>query len=227
MFYFKHKMYKFGPKLDLSNVALENLISLFHSKRKKKPDSFLAGRNSIIKTNIFELGPLVIKKYARGGLISHFNKNKYLYSKKSRSELEYNALIKAKKAGVNVPEPIAHVSQGFPFYQAWLITKEIENSKNFAELCRDEEDRAIDLLPAICENIDKLIENSIHHTDLHPGNIIIDSDNKPFILDFDKTCSFTGPKKKLAEKYKQRWQRAIKKYKLSNNLLNLQLNKDR
>ncbi|MCK5100542.1 MAG: hypothetical protein KAR45_20700 [Desulfobacteraceae bacterium] len=223
MFYTKHKSYKFGSQSDLSQVVLDNLISLFNSQKNKKPDSILAGRNSIIKTNISEFGSIIIKQYARGGLIAHFNKDKYLYSKKSRSELEYNALINAKKAEVNVPQPIAHVSKGFPFYQAWLITKEIENAKNFAELCRDKENKAIDLLPEICANIDKLIENSIHHIDLHPGNIIIDNADKPFILDFDKACSFTGPKEKLAEKYKQRWQRAIKKHKLSDNLLNLQL----
>ena len=226
MFPFKHKTYKFGPKLNVSKVAIDNLISLFHSQSNKKPDAILAGRNSVIKTNISELGPLVIKHYARGGLISHFNKDRYLYSKKSRSELEFNALIDAKEAGVNVPTPVAHVRKGFPLYQAWLITEEIENSKNFAELCLDEKDRAFDLLPAICENIDNLIENSIHHPDLHPGNIIIDNDNKPFILDFDKAYSFAGTKKNLAKKYKQRWQRAIKKYELPMDLLDLQLKKN-
>lgn len=223
MFYTKHKSYKFGSQSDLSQVVLDNLISLFKSKINKKPGPVLTGRNPVIKTNISELGSIVIKQYARGGFISHFNRDKYLYSKKSRSELEFNALIDAEKAGVNVPQPVASVSKGFPFYKAWLVTKEIENAKNFAELCRDDENKAIDLLPEICANIDKLIENSIHHIDLHPGNIIIDNADKPFILDFDKACSFTGPKDKLAEKYKQRWQRAIKKHKLSDNLLNLQL----
>ena len=223
MFYTKHKSYKFGSRLNLSQVALDNLISLFSSKSNANPDTILTGRNPVIKANIPETGLIVIKQYARGGLISHFNKDKYLYSKKSRSELEFNALLNAKEAGVNVPQPIACVSKGFPFYKAWLVTKEIENSKNFVEFCRNKENRAIALLPAICENIDKLIENSIYHIDLHPGNIIIDNSNKPFILDFDKAYSFTGPKEKLIRKYKQRWQRAIIKYKLSDNLLNLQL----
>ncbi|MCK5543238.1 MAG: hypothetical protein KAI40_11160 [Desulfobacterales bacterium] len=223
MFYTKHKSYNFGAKLNLDQTTLDNFISLFNSKSHEKPATILTGRDSVTKININGLGSVIIKHYTRGGLISFFNKNRYLVSKKSRSELEFNFLIKAMRAGANVPQPIAFAKKGTLFYKAWLITKEIENSKNFVEIAQNEKNKAISFLPAICENINKLIVSSIHHTDLHPGNIIINKSNKPFILDFDKACYFSGNKKKLAEKYNQRWQRAIRKYKLPDELSYLEL----
>jgi len=219
MFYIKHKSYKLGALVELDQTTLEKLISFFNLKSHEKPVTILTGRDSVGRTNSPELGPLIIKHYLRGGFISFFNKDTYFFSKKSRSELEFNFLIIAMKAGVSVPTPVAYANKGSFFYKTWLITKEIENSKNFVELCFNEKDKAVSLLPVICENIKRLIINSIHHIDLHPGNIIIDKSNKPFILDFDKTRYFSGDKRKLAKKYQQRWQRAIKKYRLPNELL--------
>ena len=223
MFYKKHKAYKFGSKFDLNQTTLDSLILLFKSKSPEKPKTILTGRISPTKTDINEIGSVVIKHYLRGGFISWFNKNRYFFSKKSRAELEFIALIDAMKAGVNVPKPIAYVSCGSLFYKTWLITKEIENTKNFVELIKNEKDKAVSLLPAISENINKLIANLIHHVDLHPGNVIVDKFNQPFILDFDKACYFSGDKRQLAKKYKQRWQRAINKYKLPIELSHLEL----
>ncbi|MCK5312865.1 MAG: hypothetical protein KAJ62_12185, partial [Desulfobacteraceae bacterium] len=79
------------------------------------------------------------------------------------------------------------------------------------------------LLPLISDNIIKLIKSSIHHKDLHPGNIIIDKSEKPFVLDFDKAYNFRGSKEELADRYIQRWQRAIKKYNLPEELLEIHL----
>jgi hypothetical protein len=223
MFYKKHKAYKFGSQVDLSQPILDNLTPLFSSKNPEKPATILTGRTGPTITDIDGIGSVVIKHYLRGGFISYFNKSRYLFSKKSRAELEFIALLDAMSAGVNVPEPIAYVSCGSLFYKTWLITKEIGNTKNFVELIQNEKDRAVSLLPAINANINKLITASIHHVDLHPGNIIVDKFDKPFILDFDKACCFSGGKKKLVKKYKLRWQRAINKYKLPIELSHLEL----
>jgi serine/threonine protein kinase len=223
MFNKRYKSYKLGTRHKLSNATLDSLIPFFKIKNHSNSKTVLAGRNPVIETTIPEFGAIVIKQYSRGGFISCFNKDKYFYSKKSRSELEFNALIRAEKAGVNVPEPIAYISRGSLFYNAWLITRKIEGSANYVELCLNQKETAISLLPAICEDINKLIASSIHHVDLHPGNIIIDKNNKPFILDFDKACYFAKDKSRLKDKYVKRWQRAIRKYQLPDELLNIQL----
>lgn len=223
MFYTKHKTYRFGSELDLSQTILETLVSHFMLKNLKKPETILKGRTLVKEINLDGSGPLIIKQYFRGGFISRFNKQWYLFSSKKRGEAEFDFLTRAQKAGVAVPKPLIYASKGCLFYKAWLITKKIEGSENFAGLCLKDEEMAVSLLPSISKNISILIENSIHHTDLHPGNVIVDNNNKPFILDFDKACYFAGNKKKLKEKYKQRWQRAIKKYKLSKSLSDLDL----
>jgi len=223
MFIAKYKSYKVGSKFYLDQKTIDSLVEIFDTENHDKPEIILTGRNTVKEITIPALGSLVIKKYLRGGLISRFNKDNYLYSKKSRSELEFDVLIKALKAGVNVPEPIAHITKKFLFYKAWLITRKIEPANNFIEFCLHDKKKAVSLLPEICQNIYKLIENSIHHKDLHPGNIIIDEFNKPYILDFDKACYFAGNKGKLTIKYKQRWKRAIKKYNLSDSLSDLQI----
>lgn len=223
MYYKKHKSYIFGSKMDLDQTILDNFISLFNLKSLKKPETILTGRGSVNRADIDSLGSIVVKHYTRGGFVFFLNKNRYLFSSKSRSQLEFNFLLDAMKAGVSVPKPIAYSNTDSLFYKAWLMTKEIKNSKNFVELCLDEKDKAVSILPLICENINKLILNSIHHVDLHPGNIIVNELDKPFILDFDKACYFSGDKKQLIEKYKARWQRAINKYKLPDELLHLEL----
>lgn len=144
---------------------------------------------------------------------------------KIRSRKEFEFLLNAEKAGVRVPTPVVYASQGFPFYKAWLITEEITEHRSFAELCLDEKEKALGLIPEISHNIRLLIKNKIHHVDLHPGNILIDQNNKNYIIDFDKAYYSTN-KTRLIKKYQQRWTRAIHKYKLPEILTDLQLTED-
>jgi len=115
--------------------------------------------------------------------------------------------------------------------QRYFFSKKKRNRREFeflrharkVELCLKDVNKAIALMPAIGENINKLIGASIHHIDLHPGNIIIDSSNKVFILDFDKACYVTGDRRELKKKYRTRWKRALEKYKFSDRLADLHL----
>jgi len=219
----KHRSYKFGSMSKLSLPTLDHLIMVFNSKKIEKPGTILTGRNSVTQIDIDKVGPVIVKSYTRGGFVSYFNKQRYFFAKKKRNVLEFEFLLLAKKAGVNVPKPFAYASYGTLFYKAWLITRKIENAQNYVELCLNDEKKAITLLPAICDNINKLIDRSIFHIDLHPGNIVINDSDKVFILDFDKACYISGKKGKLIKKYRQRWQRAIKKYGLSDQLSKLPL----
>ncbi len=229
MFNKKYRSYDFCSRIELDSDALDRLISLFISKKIEKPNTVLAGRNVPIQTDIDGFGPVVVKHYTRGGLISYFNKQRYFFVKKTRGELEFEFLESARKAGVNAPKPFAYASYGGLFYKAWLITEKIENAQNFVEFClKDEdilkdEDKALELLPAICDNINRLITASIFHRDLHPGNIVIGDSDRVFILDFDKAFYYSGDREKLKKKYRHRWQRAVKKYRFSDKLADLQL----
>ncbi len=70
----------------------------------------------------------------------------------------------------------------------------------------------------LLQSLSILINNNIHHVDLHPGNVLVDIDNNVFIIDFDKAHYFSKSKKKLKKKYFYRWKRAIIKHGLPHML---------
>ncbi len=70
------------------------------------------------------------------------------------------------------------------------------------------------MMPSVIEQISKLIQHHILHIDLHPGNVIVDKDERVFIIDFDKGRRFSGSQNKLSNLYLRRWQRAVSKHRL-------------
>ncbi len=242
-----HRSFAFGSSVKLSRETLDRLIVIFKFQPSNSDDFFndsmgqcndqyttdsdfngekpvLCGRGVIKAINIPESGDVIIKEYKRGGLISFFNKKTYInFRGKIRSKREFEMLFMAKKAGVNVPFPLAYVSRGNLFYRAWLITKKINKCQNFAEIVVQNRKRAMKIFPEVSKSIKKLIRNRIYHVDLHPGNVLIDAEDKNYIIDFDKALNFMGSKKKLSRLYRKRWARAVLKYGLPDFMSNLRI----
>lgn len=218
----KYKSYQWGAVSDLNAGILDNLIRLFTSEPKTHVDT-LEGRGPALYAIISGLGHVVVKSYKRGGVLSWFNKEYYLKTGEVRSKKEFEFLVAAAKAGVSVSKPIAYASRGSGVYKAWLITEAIESHVSFARLSRDEKEKALALMPSIVENIKRLIQNKIHHVDLHPGNILIDKYGRNYIIDFDKAYYFTGSRDKLGGLYQKRWNKAVYKHRLPEVLTSLPL----
>ena len=108
----KYKAYQFGACISLTEVQMNRLIGFF-SQPPPASDAVLGGRDSISHHRIEELGPIVIKHYKRGGLLGRLIRRHYIRLGKSRSRLEFELLQKARKLGINVPEPLACASRGF------------------------------------------------------------------------------------------------------------------
>ncbi len=194
------------------------------NSNKAKQKSILGGRGKIQSTCIPEAGQIVIKNYQRGGLIRYFNKNIHIRpGKTTRPETEFNMLITAGKAGINVPSPLIYVIRGSLLYKAWLITKKIHHCENFADIALKSPEKAVEIFPDISGCINRLIKNRIYHVDLHPGNILIDPDNKHYIIDFDKAFIFKHSMEKLTKLYEKRWKRAVIKYHLPEFISDLNL----
>ncbi|SDT84208.1 lipopolysaccharide kinase InaA family protein [Desulfobacula phenolica] len=217
-----HRSYSFCCRHYLKTASLDMLINIFKSTSKDET-AILEGRVAPRFEVLPEAGPVVIKAYKRGGLISRINNDRYLKIGQIRSRREFEFLIAAKKAGVRVPDPVAYANTGFPFYKTWLITKEIKDHSSFVILCRKNKEKAQALIPEISNNINILINNKIHHVDLHPGNILMDGNNNIYIIDFDKACLCLKNKARLAIAYQQRWSRAVHKYKMPEDLAALEL----
>jgi len=217
-----HRTYSFGLDRRFSTTSLDMLVDIFQSA-SSHGTNMLEGRISPKFSILPEAGPVVIKAYQRGGLISRINNDRYLKMGQIRSRREFDFLIASKKAGVRAPLPVAYASTGFPFYKTWLITREIKGHQSFVRICIEDWKKALDLIPEISSAMNRLIKHNIHHVDLHPGNILLDCNNEIYVIDFDKACYGSKDRAKLKRAYKYRWVRAVHKYKLPEAITALEL----
>ena len=193
------------------------LVSIFKTP-PQAVNSTLEGRVPASATRLTGIGPVIVKHYRRGGVLGHFVKRTYLKWGKTRCQVEYSQLKNARNSGISVPEPIACAYKGHLFYQSWLITREITNQLSLASLSSIDVGRTETAQKKLTEQIIFLIDNNIYHTDLHPGNVLVDSENRIFLIDFDKAHYYRKGKANLQRKYIQRWNRAVKKHQLPDTL---------
>jgi 3-deoxy-D-manno-octulosonic acid kinase len=216
----RFQSYHIESKIKLTEQHRLQLVSCFE-KPGKAPNGILSGRAAVSKIQLKDIGPVVVKNYTRGGVIRHFNRNTYLKFSRYRCQSEYELLLFLDQLGVSVPQPIAFGYQGSLFYHAWLVTREIQNASTLAEFSRQNPDKIRTMMQKLARQLGILIENHIHHVDLHPGNVLVDDHNNLFIIDFDKAQTTPQNRHKLQKKYIRRWQRAVLKYKLPTVLNNI------
>lgn len=209
--------YTIGSLNGLSDIELEQLHSCLNQPTAEAT-STLGGRAAVATLNLADTGSVVVKHYTRGGLIRTINYNTYLKTSNYRCKEEFDILNSLYRAGVNVPEPIAYVFSGKLFYNAWLVIREIENSQTLVEHSSTNPQQLPGLIEQLRQQISLLVEQKIHHVDLHPGNVLISADETLFIIDFDKASIFSGSADELWAKYVSRWQRALSKHQLPDNL---------
>jgi 3-deoxy-D-manno-octulosonic acid kinase len=203
--------YHFGSLADIADQQLNQLIRLFNSP-KNRVNSALGGRTSITVARLQGIGSVVIKYYRRGGAIRYLIKKRYLKFGKTRCQVEYELLQKARSLGINAPEPVAFAFKGRLFYQCWLVTREIQDHQTLVQISRSNEEQARMAMKAVVKQVSMLIKNKILHADLHPGNVIVNNQNQVYLLDFDKGGIFHGNKNALRTRYLHRWNRAIQKH---------------
>ena len=213
----KYNAYRFGCSRHLTRDQLDQFIDLFNIAPKPVGGP-LGGRTAVSFAEIKELGSVAVKHYFRGGILPYFNKNKYLKFGETRSQSEYAMLKKAAALGINVPEPLVYACRGTCFYQAWLVTRKIDRALTLARLSLSDKNRLPTLMDQVCRQIRILIDNGVLHVDLHPGNILVDGEDRVYIIDFDKSRLSFLKGKALRNRYINRWQRAVQKHRLSSIL---------
>jgi len=204
--------YRFGFSLNLTEPQLRTLAGLFNHPTQTSGVSILGGRTSVTLAQLDGIGPVVIKYYRRGGLMRYIIKSRYLKLGQTRSQREFELLHTVRNLSINVPEPIAYAHRGRLLYQAWLITRQINEPLSLAQLSSNDEKRTRQVMASVIEQIKRLIDNGIWHVDLHPGNVVIDRKDQVFLLDFDKGHVYHGDKNKLQDLYIRRWRRAVSKH---------------
>jgi len=206
-----------GHMDQLPEEMFNPLIEIFKTPDQKVLDD-LGGRVQVKRFHIHDLGNLILKHYARGGAMRHFNKRTYFRWGKSRARIEFEYLLKAKKCGVKTPKPVAYILFGRLFYRAALVLEEIPDTQTLVEVSRLQ-GAAKRFMDRVHSGIKLLVKNRIHHVDLHPGNILVSATGEVYFIDFDKAVTWTGDHNLLLKKYISRWNRAIKKYDLEQWML--------
>jgi len=210
--YKKLENYTFGLKQDLSDKQLIDLIRLLIPPAGRDTIAPLGGRCSIAIGDVEGLGSVAVKHYRRGGFVRHFNNKRYLKFGKTRCRTEYEMIKKAERLGVSVPDPIGYAFRGRIVYEGWLFTREIKECRTLADLDWTDMEHLNSVIKNITDQVSLLVDNNILHVDLHPGNILLDSGDRIYFIDFDRSHRYLFSKKSLRNRYIKRWCRAVKKH---------------
>ncbi|MFO7578395.1 MAG: 3-deoxy-D-manno-octulosonic acid kinase [Pelovirga sp.] len=138
----------------------------------------------------------VLRHYRRGGLVGRFCRDTFLGWRvsASRSWREWRLLARLTQLGLPVPRPVAAcATMGFGHYRADLITERIVNATTLADQLV-EKDLPAEQWAAIGRCLKRFHACGVFHADLNARNILLDDQNRTFLIDFDR-CEIraTGP----------------------------------
>jgi len=159
--------------------------------------------------------PAALRHYRRGGLFGKLVKDHYWFTgwEQTRSYQEFQLLNTLIEAGVNVPKPIAARAVKRTFcYQADLLSERIANARDLVSILQQ---RALpdEMYAKIGREIRKMHDAQVNHTDLNIHNILIDNQDKVWIIDFDKCFQQDGDswKQSNLERLKRSFEKEVSK----------------
>lgn len=162
------------------------------------------------------------RHYLRGGFIARFLHDQYfgLRLKDTRAWQEWHLLNDMKILNLPVPIPVAAsvIKKGF-FYQADLITEYLEGTETLSDIL--ENNKVSDKTWYELGKVIRMFhDNAVFHSDLNARNILLDENEKIYLIDFDQ-CSF-----KQGEDWKEdnlnRLKRSLLKFKSKVDLFNFE-----
>ncbi|MFV0573843.1 MAG: 3-deoxy-D-manno-octulosonic acid kinase [Vibrio sp.] len=174
---------------ELINTDVERVFEPEYWHKQDKVLGSAQGRGTtwFVQTDTI---PAALRHYRRGGLFGKLVKDKYWFNgwEKTRSFEEFHLLQYLAGQGVNVPLPIAArvVKKGF-LYQADILTQKVEEANDLVDILQRQQIGDSDYY-RIGQEIRKLHDANVNHTDLNIHNLLLDKNKKVWIIDFDK-CS--------------------------------------
>ena len=210
---------------DIKNITLfisDNTLPITanwldsNSWTKQTKNNDASGRGSVYFIES-EFGQFVIRKYLRGGLIRKLTESKFLFTgvKQSRPYKELTLLEYMQEKKLPAPRPVAGIchKQGI-HYEASIMTHLIPEAMELFHLMQPSRFECNDWpkvnWQAIGSIISRFHDAGIDHTDLNCHNIMLDKNNKIWLIDFDK-CSKRTPNKSWQKNNLARLQRSLEK----------------
>ncbi len=135
---------------------------------------------------------LVLRHYYRGGLVARFIQDWYLgvQLKNTRAYREWCLLRTMRNLNLPVPVPVAaRVLKKGIFYQADLVTVEIQQSETLADYLMQQELSEAEW-GQVGQCIKRFHAHNIYHADLNARNILLKkisgNENEVYLIDFDR-----------------------------------------
>lgn len=160
----------------------------------------------------------VLRHYRRGGLIGKILNDQYLYTgiEQSRAWQEFNLLQHMQSLGLACPKPIAaRLNRRVCYYQADIISSKISHAQDLYQILL-KGSLAADVWQQIGQTIAEFHHQQIYHHDLNIHNIMLDKNQKAWLIDFDKCAVKPGEEWKNANIARLR--RSFEKEKRLNNI---------
>lgn len=203
----------------LLNVATENCFDPEFWQGQGKVVGSARGRGT---TWFIQLADIqgALRHYRRGGLFGKLVSDHYIFSgwENTRSYQEFMILNHLIQAGVNVPRPVAaRAIKKHVCYQADLITEKIPNARDLVSILQ-EQSLSDAMYQKIGKEIRKMHDAQVNHTDLNIHNILLDDQEKVWIIDFDKCGLMTGNDSSWQSKNIERLNRSFIKEKNKRNI---------
>jgi len=130
----------------------------------------------------------VLRHYRRGGFLATLLNDRYFWSgeESSRPFREWRLLHEMHSEGLPVPAPVAaHYRRVGPIYRADLITERIANASPLSTHLAAAE-FAPQLWGQIGACVRRFHDRGIWHADLNAHNILIDAQQRIWVIDFDR-----------------------------------------
>ena len=132
----------------------------------------------------------VLRHYRRGGFIMRFTEDSYAWTgvERTRPFREWRLLQKLYERHLPVPCPVAaQVIKNGVVYQGNIITKCIENTRSWGSMVVSGEAqkshwRSVGL------TLRRFHDEGVNHVDLNAHNILINTSNRVFLVDFDRSA---------------------------------------
>ncbi|MDR9828546.1 3-deoxy-D-manno-octulosonic acid kinase [Vibrio sp. FNV 38] len=186
-----HTHFWYDPELLADNV--ESVFDVDYWRSKNAVIGSAQGRGTTWFVSGVT-GDYALRHYHRGGLFGKLIKDSYLFQglEQSRSYQELLILKALTSAGVNVPAAVAaKVTVRGLSYQADILVEKIAGAKDLFTLLGEKE-LSDEYFKSIGQEIKKMHEAGVNHTDLNIHNLLIDGNHKVWIIDFDKCHFSTG-----------------------------------
>jgi 3-deoxy-D-manno-octulosonic acid kinase len=148
------------------------------------------------------IGPLLHRRYRRGGLPRHFIRDRYLWlgAERTRSFREFRLMQRLHRSGLPVPAPIAaRYRRSGLTYSADLLTRLVPDARPLVELLAEANTEVAGLLQRqVAPVLAALHNHQVWHADLNAHNILVDASGQVWLLDFDRAREGVTARPRLA-----------------------------